>query len=178
MLASSTTQDFHAKLLRGDGNQSHYVTRDEYDSVDLSEYDKEGLVLMSSSSTDFILDTEDYYTMTHSSSGTVTHRLPCTSLRPSISSWVRTYQLVTFNGAAAYGMMPDHSQASYIFANFSLINEYLVAYGGTALSSTHKYWSSYFTGARYYYFGYSLTNYKGYDTTGSTTCRARAVINL
>ncbi len=142
----------------------YYVTQEQYKQVDMNDYEVDGLTITGASSP-FILKLHDKGSpLLKNSSLQNTRRIPSTS--------VSTTYKYTFANA---GVAPNSSQARYIVQNYSAINDALTAFGGSALVAD-SYWTSYFTGARYYY--YNISSGLGYTTSSDATYRVRNIINL
>ncbi len=139
----SVTFEDMALAVSKDG-QRYYVNKNEYASLDLSEYTEDGLSIKSNGN-GFILLLGDYYMK----GSEVMTKLSVTPHRPGMilpsvqisgSSDVVTF---TFRDANELGDLPDKSQAETIVSRFSEINENLIYYGGSAILEDASYWTAY-----------------------------------
>ena len=151
-------------------DKKYYIDELQFALADLTGYEVLGLCIKTTQT--FILKLND-------SSIKVAHTnvIPGASTPGSISVYYTYEYTVTGASANASLSLPSQVQATWISGNMTNINSIIIKYGGTAMSTSANYWTSYVRGDGHYYY-YSSGKAPVLDGAGSLTCRSREVINL
>lgn len=145
-----------------EGDTRYYLTKEMFAAADLSDCAVDGLCIIGQGNRFIISMVDQGTTIKYASS----IRWPVITPPVSVSGSGFTF----FSAKDA----PTRVQAEIIVNNISDINTALVSFGGVALKAGMNYWTSYFTGARYYF--YTISGSFNFDTTGKTLCQVRSVV--
>lgn len=167
---STTPQHLALAVQKNGSSTKYYLTSQQYGTADLTDYTKLGVCVKSTVS--FIVKLFDSTTATAQAN---TSRGSSISVgAPIIYNNEYTATGTTANTGKT---MPNLDQAKWICNNMPELNTALTSFGGSAMSTTANYWTSYYRGGnKYYYYKYNLE--PTLDGGGTMKCRMREVTSL